>query len=241
MIGMVLLLLSVSSLAQAPSSSSSDVITTSQGELRITPINHASLMIEFGGKIIHVDPESRGNYTGLPKADLILVTDVHSDHQDRTMVDRLKKPTTVVIAPAAVAKTIAEARVISNGQQQIVQGIKIEAIPMYNLTPRGPGGIISHEKGRGNGYVLTLGGKRLYLSGDTDCITEMKALDRIDIAFVCMNIPSTMTPREAAECVKAFRPKIVYPYHFRQSNLQEFADLLRGTPEVEVRIRNWYW
>jgi L-ascorbate metabolism protein UlaG (beta-lactamase superfamily) len=121
-----------------------------------------------------------------------------------------------------------------------VAGIEVEGVPMYNLT-RGPQpGTLFHDKGRGNGYVLTLGDKRLYISGDTECIPEMKALRSIDVAFVSMNLPYTMPPGEAAECAKAFRPKVVYPYHFRGQNPQEFADALQGTPGVEVRIRTWY-
>ncbi|MBI4465271.1 MAG: MBL fold metallo-hydrolase [Acidobacteria bacterium] len=226
--------------AQSPSGAQTDVVETSQGNLQITPINHASLMLQFGGKVIHVDPVSQGNYQGLPQADLILITDIHPDHMDRAMIDRLKKPATVVVAPPAVAQTITEAQVLANGPKKTVVGIEIEAVPMYNLT-RGPEpGKHYHDKGRGNGYILTLGDKRLYLSGDTECIPEMKALQNIDIAFVCMNLPYTMPPAEAAACVQAFRPKIVYPYHYNQSNLKEFTDALQGTPSVEVRLRKWY-
>lgn len=226
--------------AQSSSHLRTDVVQTSSGELRITPIFHASLMLEFGGKVIHVDPYSQGDYTGVAQADLILITDVHQDHQDRALIDKLKKTGTIVVAPAAVAKTITEAQPIANGERKTVAGIEIEALPMYNLT-RGPqAGTVFHEKGRGNGYILNLGGKRLYLSGDTECTPEMKALQNIDIAFISMNLPYTMTPGEAADCAKAFRPKIVYPYHFRGSDPQEFAGALTGTPGVEVRIRKWY-
>ena len=226
--------------AQAAPPDKADVIQTSGGELRITPINHASLMLQWGGKVIHVDPASQGDYTGLPQADLILVTDVHGDHQDRAMIDKLKKPATIVVAPPAVAKTITEAQTISNGEKKTVAGIQIEAVPMYNLV-RGPQpGALYHDKGRGNGYILTLGGKRVYISGDTECTPEMKALKNIDVAFLCMNQPYTMPPGEAADCAKAFRPKIVYPYHSKGSNVQEFADALKSTPGVEVRIRKWY-
>ncbi|MBI2818982.1 MAG: MBL fold metallo-hydrolase [Acidobacteria bacterium] len=219
----------------------SDVIQTSSGDLRITPINHASLMLELGGKVIHVDPASAaGDYAGLPQADLILLTDLHPDHMDRAMIDKLKKAGTIVLAPAAVQKTITEAQTIANGETKSVAGIEIEAVAMYNLT-RGPApGQIFHDKGRGNGYILNLGGKRLYLSGDTECTPEMKALKNIDVAFICMNLPYTMTPGEAAACAKEFKPKIVYPYHFRGSDPQEFANGLEGTPGVEVRIRTWY-
>lgn len=226
--------------AQSAPQRPSDVIQTSSGDLRITPISHASLMLEIGGKVIHVDPVSAGDYAGLPQADLILITDLHPDHMDRAMIDKLKKAATVVLAPAAVQKTIAEAQTVVPGEKKNVAGIAIEAVAMYNLT-RGPGpGQLFHEKGRGNGYILNLGGKLLYLSGDTECTPEMKALKNIDVAFVCMNLPYTMTPGEAAGCAKEFKPKIVYPYHFRGSDPQEFADALKATPGVEVRIRKWY-
>jgi len=217
-----------------------DVLHTEEGELKIRPILHGSLMLEFRGKIIHVDPWSQGTYAGLPKADLILITDIHPDHMDRAMVDQLKKETTVILAPAAVAETIREARVIRNGERKTVDGITVEAVPMYNLV-RGPSpGQLYHTKGRGNGYVLTLGGKRVYISGDTECVPEIKALKGIDVAFICMNLPFTMPPEEAAECVKAFRPKIVYPYHYRNSDLNIFVNALKDESGIEVRVRSWY-
>jgi L-ascorbate metabolism protein UlaG (beta-lactamase superfamily) len=197
-------------------------------------------MIEFGGKVLHVDPSSRGDYSGLPKADVVLITDVHGDHMDSGMVKNLSKPSTVVVAPAAAAKTFTQAQVIGNGEKKTIEGVEIQAVAMYNLV-RGPQpGRLYHDKGRGNGYVLTLGGKRLYLSGDTECIPEMKVLKTIDVAFVCMNLPYTMTPQEAAECVKAFRPKIIYPYHYGQSDLKVFSRALQNEGGIEIRIRKWY-
>jgi L-ascorbate metabolism protein UlaG (beta-lactamase superfamily) len=237
----VLMVLAVSLPPQARSASyPSDVIKTSKGNLKITPVNHATLFLEHGGKVIAVDPTGQGDYSGLPKADLILITDIHGDHMDRASVDKIKKPSTIVVAPAAVAKTITEAQVINNGEKKTIAGIEIEAVPMYNIT-RGPQpGQLFHDKGRGNGYILNLGGKRVYLSGDSEATEEMKALKNIDVAFLCMNIPYTMTPQEAAEAVKAFKPKIVYPYHYKGQNTEEFAAALKGTPGVEVRLRNWY-
>ena len=128
---------------------------------------------------------------------------------------------------------------MKNGDTKDIDGVAIEAVPMYNLR-RGPAaGQLFHDKGRGNGYIVTLGGKRLYFAGDTECIPEMKELKNIDVAFVPMNLPYTMPPSEAAECVKAFKPAIVYPYHYRGQNLDEFASALKGTG-VDVRIRDWY-
>ena len=217
-----------------------DTVSTSQGPLKITPIKHASVMLEFGGKVIHVDPWSQGDYAGLPKADVIFITDIHGDHMDPAKIAEIKKDSTVIVAPAAVAKTVTEATVINNGETKTIAGIQVEAIPMYNLV-RGPSaGKLFHDKGRGNGYVLTLGGKRIYFSGDTESVPEMKALKNIDIAFVAMNLPYTMPPEEAAECVKAFKPKIVYPYHYRNSDLNVFTNALKDEKGIEVRLRNWY-
>jgi L-ascorbate metabolism protein UlaG (beta-lactamase superfamily) len=212
---------------------------TTAGVVKITPIRHASMMIEAGGKVIHVDPWSQGNFDGLPKADLILITDIHPDHLDQAAIDKIRKNGTVFIAPQAVAKTIADAKVIRNGESTTWDQWAIEAVPMYNLK-RGPSpGTFYHDKGRGNGYILTYGGTRFYISGDTEGIPEMRALKNIDVAFVCMNLPYTMTPEEAAGAVRAFHPKVVYPYHYRGSDTKAFEKALAGTG-IEVRLRNWY-
>ena len=213
---------------------------TASGIVKITPIRHASLMIEAGGKVIQVDPWSQGNFEGLPKADLILITDIHPDHLDQAAIDKVKKDGTVYIAPAAVAKTITAAKVIGNSESTTWEPWKIEAVPMYNLK-RGPSpGTFFHDKGRGNGYVLTYGGTRFYLSGDTEGIPEMRALKNIDVAFVCMNLPYTMTPEEAADAVRAFHPKMVYPYHYRGSDTGAFKKVLDGSG-IDVRLRDWYY
>jgi len=213
---------------------------TKAGEVKITPIRHASMMIEAGGKVIHVDPWSQGNFDGLPKADLILLTDIHGDHMDKAAIDKVKKNGTVFIAPDAVAKTITEAKIINNGDTTTWDKWTIEAVPMYNLK-RGPAaGQFYHDKGRGNGYILTYGGMRFYISGDTEGTPEMRALKNIDVAFVCMNLPYTMTPEEAADAVRAFHPKIVYPYHSRGSDTEAFKKALEGTG-IDVRLRNWYY
>jgi L-ascorbate metabolism protein UlaG (beta-lactamase superfamily) len=206
----------------------------------ITPINHASLMLEGGGKIIQVDPTSAGNYEGLPHADIILITDIHGDHMDPKILPKLQKEGTVIFAPEAVAKTVTSAAVIRNGETKIAGNWKIEAVPMYNLK-RGPSeGTLYHDKGRGNGYILTYGGKRIYISGDTEGIPEMKALKNIDVAFVCMNLPYTMPPAEAAEAVRAFHPKVVYPYHYRGSDPKEFEAALAGSG-IQVKLLDWYY
>jgi L-ascorbate metabolism protein UlaG (beta-lactamase superfamily) len=218
-----------------------DEVQTSKGVLRVTPLYHGSVMLEFGGKIIHIDPWSQADYTGLPQADLILSTHTHADHMDPMLINKLKKPTTIILAPPAVADTINGAdgviETISNGEKTTLLGIGIEAVPMYNLVLGPAPGKPFHHKGIGNGYILSFGDTRVYISGDTECVPEIKALKNINIAFLCMNPPRTMPPAEAAACVKDFRPKIVYPYHYRGQNTQEFADALKDTSGVEVRLR----
>jgi len=216
-----------------------DTIPATGGAITIQPINHATLQIAHGGRVIDVDPVAQANFGGLPAPDLILITDIHGDHLDPATVAKLKKATTKIVAPAAAAAKLEGAIVVKNGETKEVDGISIEAVPMYNLQ-RGPSaGQLYHDKGRGNGYVVTLGGKRIYIAGDTECIPEMKALKNIDVAFVPMNLPYTMTPAEAAECVKAFKPKIVYPYHYRGQKVEDFASALKDSG-VDVRLRDWY-
>jgi L-ascorbate metabolism protein UlaG (beta-lactamase superfamily) len=216
-----------------------DEISTSAGPVTITPIQHASFTLTAGGKTIYIDPAPAKLFTGKPKADLILITDIHGDHMDPEAVRELSGSGTKVIAPAAVAKTITSAEVLNNAGTTHWNGWTIEAVPMYN-EKRGPApGQLFHTKGRGNGYVLTYGGKRFYISGDTEGIPEMRQLKDIDVAFVCMNLPYTMPVEEAADAVKAFHPKIVYPYHYRGQDPDKLAKLLDGTG-IDVRVRDWY-
>jgi L-ascorbate metabolism protein UlaG (beta-lactamase superfamily) len=213
-------------------------LQTGAGVVKITPVNHATIVISGGGKTIYVDPTSAGNYEGLPPSDIVLLTDIHGDHMDPKALAILGTP--AIYAPSAVAKTVTSATVINNGETKTVGSWKIEAVPMYNIK-RGPSeGKLFHDKGRGNGYVLTYGGKRIYISGDTEGIPEMRALKNIDVAFVCMNLPYTMPPEEAAEAVRAFHPKVVYPYHYRGSDLKVFEKDLAGSG-VEVKVLDWYY
>lgn len=215
------------------------LFSTAAEPVEVIPITHASLILLSEGKVIHVDPWSQGDYTNQPKADLILVTDIHGDHLDPRQIVAVSKPETVVVGPAAVQNVVSYARVLGNGEVMEVDGIGIEAVPMYNLE-RGPQpGQLYHPKGRGNGYLLTLGASRVYISGDTACTPEMRSLENVDIAFVCMNLPYTMPPEEAADCVNAFKPKVVYPYHFRDSDLEVFRKAVTA-PGVEIRILDWY-
>jgi L-ascorbate metabolism protein UlaG (beta-lactamase superfamily) len=224
-----------------------DVVSTSLGNLTIQPLNHASLVLSLPNLTIYVDPTGAANYAGIRAPDLILVTDIHGDHFDTTKLNSLFNPRTTFIAPQAVAVKITKASgnfvVLANGETTTYAGITIAAIPMYNLPasttdPR-------HPKGRGNGYVLTIGDKKIYISGDTQGIPEMRALTGIDVAFVCMNLPYTMDINEAADAVLAFKPRIVYPYHYRgQGGLSDVAafkaKVEAGDKNIEVRLRNWY-
>jgi len=226
----------MSSLAYA---ATTQTFSTSAGEVKITPLNHASTLIEAGGKTIYLDPAKPVKFAGLAKADLILITDIHPDHMDPAAIADISSAGTEILAPPAVVATVTKAKPIANGESKTWQDWTIEAIPAYNLK-RGPApGKLFHDKGRGNGYVLTYGGKRFYFSGDTEGVPEMRALKNIDVAFVCMNLPYTMPPEEAADAVKAFHPKIVIPYHYRGSDLAVFTKGLEGTG-IEVRLLDWY-
>jgi L-ascorbate metabolism protein UlaG (beta-lactamase superfamily) len=225
--------LSVTALAQT------QTFSTAAGEVKITPIFHASTLIQAGGKTIYIDPAKPAKVAGLPKADLILISHIHLDHFDPELIAALSQPTTEVIAPASVVERFPAAKPIANGQSKKWQQWTIEAVPAYNLT-RGPApGELYHPKGRDNGYVLTFGGKRFYFSADTEGVPEMRALKNIDVAFVCMNLPYTMPPEEAADAVLAFHPKVVIPYHYRGSDLNVFKQRLAGSG-IEVRLLDWY-
>jgi L-ascorbate metabolism protein UlaG (beta-lactamase superfamily) len=220
-----------------------DHIATSDGDLVIQPLNHATFVMGWKEKIIYVDPVGAGKrFEGLPKPDLILVTDIHGDHLAPETLEAVVDAKSTIVAPSAVAEKLSEklrkqTTVVANGETKSVAGISIEAVPMYNLTPDR---LQYHNKGRGNGYVVTVGGKRVYISGDTEDIPEMRALKNIDVAFVCMNLPYTMTEEQAASAVRAFKPKIVYPYHYRGSDVEKFKKLVGDGIGVEVRLRDWY-
>ncbi len=226
---------------------SADTIPAAGGNIVITPMAHAHVMVEFGGKVIQIDPSNMGNLAASKPADLILISDIHGDHMDQPTIDNVKKASTAFVVPQALADKFAGQTVMNNGDKKTVAGIQVEAVAAYNLT-RGPQpGQLFHTKGRGNGYILTLGGKRVYFSADTECTPEIKALTNIDVAFMVMNLPYTMPPQEAADCVKAFKPKQVYAYHYNQQgltpadkNATDFAAALKGVAGVEVKSANFY-
>jgi L-ascorbate metabolism protein UlaG (beta-lactamase superfamily) len=219
-----------------------DVVHTSLGDLTIMPLYHGSVMLQFGEKVIDVDPWSQGDYTDLPLADLIVVTHTHADHLDRPMIDKLKKPGTIIVGPPAATDTLNCAPAcgtiepISDSEKKTVMGIGFEGVPMYNIVNGSEPGKPYHHKGVGSGYILNFGDTRVYFASDTECTPEMKALKNITVAFLSMNPPRTETPLEAAECAKAFKPKIVYPIHYRGSKPEDFANALKGTG-IEVRVR----
>lgn len=225
-----------------------DVIKTTAGDLKITPVLHGSLALQLNELTIYIDPYGGAEkFKAFPDADLIFITDIHGDHLNVETLSGLNTNNTTFIVPQAVADKMQEIKskekvIIGNAEEKTVNNIKIEAIPMYNLPETDDS---RHPKGRGNGYVLTIGDSRVYISGDTEDIEEMRSLKNIDIAFVCMNEPYTMTISQAAESVIAFQPAIVYPFHFRGqgglADVNSFKKLVeQSTDNVEVRLRNWY-
>jgi L-ascorbate metabolism protein UlaG (beta-lactamase superfamily) len=214
-----------------------DVISTSAGDLTITFLGHGTLMMAFGGKTIHVDPFGRvADYTQLPKADMVLITHEHFDHLDQDALASVRADETAIVLTEICAKQVEGGIVMRNGDAQTVNGIPIEAVPAYNVVHKRPDGQPFHPKGAGNGYVMTFGDKRVYVAGDTEDIPEMETLKNIDFAFLPMNLPYTMTPEMVANAAKAFQPKVVYPYHYGDTDPKKLVKLLKGQ-EIEVRIR----
>lgn len=222
---------------------------TSRGPLIIQPVQHASIVFSWDGKTIYVDPNGdTALFAGLPKADIILITDIHGDHYNAKTIAALNAPEATLVAPKAVVDMMAEtlkerAIVLANTETKKVLGMQVTAVAMYNL-PETPDS--RHPKGRGNGYIIEFGGTRVYISGDTEDVPEMRSLQDIDIAFVCMNLPYTMDINLAASAVLDFKPGIVYPFHYRGqgglSNTEEFRNLVNASDKnIEVRLRNWYW
>jgi L-ascorbate metabolism protein UlaG (beta-lactamase superfamily) len=226
---------------------SPDMIPTKMGELSIQPIKHATVIFTIKGLTIYADPTNDGDYTGIASPNIILVTDIHPDHFDVKKLEAIKTANTILIVPQAVADKLpagdkSNLVILKNGETTTKMGISIKAIPMYNL-PESPTAL--HTKGRGNGYILGIGGKNIYLSGDTQGTPEVRSLKNIDVAFVCMNLPYTMDVKEAASTVLEFKPKIVYPYHYRGkdglSDVNAFKTMVNtGDAKIDVRLRNWY-
>lgn len=219
-----------------------DTYKTSKGDLIIHFLGHGSLMFEFNKKDIYVDPFSRaGDYANLPKADMILVTHAHPDHFDMGAIEKINTANTQMIYTQECANTNkykGKTIVMKNGDNKTVDNITIEAVPAYNIEHKRPDGNVFHPKGEGNGYLITFGDKRVYVAGDTENIPEMKNLGKIDIAFLPMNLPYTMTPEQAADAAKMVHPKVFYPYHYGDTDVNRLVNLMKDEKGVEVRIRD---
>lgn len=233
---------------QAQTPATADVVATEQGDLTIQPITHGTLVLSWNNQTIYVDPYGGADrFKGLKDPDMILITDIHGDHFNMETLDAINTSKATLVVPQVVYNKLSEsltikAKMIKNGDTKTFNGIEITAIPMYNLPDDENS---RHKKGRGNGYVLSLGGKRIYLSGDTEDIPEMRALKDVDVAFVCMNLPYTMDIKQAANAVNEFKPAIVYPYHYRGSaglsDIEGFKLIVnKVSPSIDVRIKDWY-
>ncbi|HEY4264506.1 MAG TPA: MBL fold metallo-hydrolase [Micropepsaceae bacterium] len=242
--------LSVSmSTSVAAQTAQDDKLATSNGDLVIHPVHHAGVVLTWNGKRIVADPTAfppdpmksgAADFKGAAAPDLILITHEHDDHYSVPTLTDLAGPNTVIVAPQSVFAKMppalqAKTKVMKNGDKGNFAGVPVEAVVEYNTTPER---MMYHPKGRDNGYVLTMGGKRIYLAGDTEEAPELKNLPNIDVAFVPMNLPYTMTEEAAANWVKDFKPKIVYPYHYGMSDVKKFAMLVGNASEV--RLRKWY-
>ncbi len=206
--------------------------------LSITFIAHSTLVLAWGDTVVHVDPVGQyADYSSLPKAALVLVTHEHSDHLDPEAIARIRTESTAIVVGPRCGTQVPGAIVLHNGDSRALKGIRIEAVPAYNIVHERSPGNPFHPKGAGNGYVLTLGERKLYVAGDTENTREMKALKGIDIAFLPMNLPYTMTPEMVADAAKSFRPRILYPYHVGDTDPAALEKLMMGTSGVEVRFR----
>jgi len=215
-----------------------DVFRTSEGELTIIFIGHGTLMMEFGGKIIHIDPVGRyADYTKLPKADLILITHEHGDHLDLDAIKAVKKESTEIVLTKVCAEKYSDGKVMKNGDSETFLGLIIKAVPAYNIIHMRSEGNPFHPKGVGNGYIIQFGDKKVYVAGDTENIPEMADLKDIEIAFLPMNLPYTMSPEMVVEATKLFHPDILYPYHFGNTDTNILLELMKNQNETEVRIR----
>ena len=212
-----------------------DTFTVDGSSIGITFLGHASLIIKFDGLVVHVDPVSgEADYTKLPKADLILITHQHSDHLDKRAIASVEKETTSIVLNKSVYDSLKKGTVIRNGEKTDILGLKIEAVPAYNTTP---GRERYHPKDRDNGYIITFKGFRIYIAGDTEDTPEMRLLEDIDVAFLPMNQPYTMTPEQAAGAARTIRPAVLYPYHYGSTDTGILMVLLKNEEDIEVRIR----
>ena len=215
-----------------------DRIATSAGPLDLTFLGHGTLMLTFKDTVLHVDPYGKvADYAALPRADLILLTHDHGDHLDEAALALVRTPATDMVLPPVCADRVPGGLIMKNGESRTVRGITVTAVPAYNLVHHRDNGEPFHPRGAGNGYLLDFGDTRLYVAGDTENTPEMAALKDVDIAFLPMNLPYTMTPEMVADAARAFRPRILYPYHYGDTDPQRLVELLRDQADIEVRIR----
>jgi len=218
-----------------------DTFRTSQGDLCIHFVKHASIFFEFKGKVIHIDPVSRmGDYGNYPDADLILVTHHHGDHLDLNAINELKKENTKIILTHKcheMSESLSDVIIMKNGDELNINQLEIEAVPAYNIKHKRENGNPFHSKGEGNGYIINFGDIKVFIAGDTENIPEIKALKDIDIAFLPMNLPYTMTPKMVADAAESFQPKVLYPYHYSDTDTSELIELLKEEKDIEVRIK----
>jgi L-ascorbate metabolism protein UlaG (beta-lactamase superfamily) len=218
-----------------------DKFETNNGELSINFVKHGSLFFEFNGKIIHVDPVARmGDYKNYPDADLIIITHHHGDHLDLNAIELIKKENTKIILTQKcheLSENLSDVIIMKNGDVLEINQLDIEAIPAYNIEHKRENGSPFHMKGEGNGYVISFGDKKVLIGGDTENIPEIKALNNIDIAFLPMNLPYTMTPDMVADAARAFKPKVLYPYHYGNTDTSILVELLKSEKDIEVRIK----
>lgn len=218
----------------------SDTIPTSQGDLTMTFLGHGSLMFEWNGQRWYVDPYGKvADYNKLPPADVVLITHEHDDHADPDALAAIRVAgTQVVMNNGSQSKVPGGGIVLCNGDATTVNGVKVEAVPAYNVVHRRPTQVPYHPKGDGNGYVLTFGDVRVYVAGDTEDVPEMAALGQVDVAFLPCNLPFTMTCEMAANAAKKIRPRYLYPYHYGETDLATLQTMLASEPGIEVRVRD---
>jgi len=217
----------------------SDTLSTTKGDIVLTFLGHGTLMLQFGKTVVHVDPVSEySDYSALPRADLILVTHAHSDHLDPEAIALIRQDSTRIVAAPVCRTKLPEATLLANGDKIQIGEVAVEAVPAYNLIHMRASKQPFHPRGEGNGYIIRFGGMSVYIAGDTENTPEMKALKGIDVAFLPMNLPHTMTPEMVADAARAFQPRILYPYHYGDTDTGKLIDLLKGEKKIEVRVRD---